>query len=460
MTQFNSCAATTHYSPRAALVGLGVKLTKLDFFAPLRKHFQLDQKTVKFSPYQKLLTAFVAILAGAWGLVEINKLVRADAVLARAFGLEACPDQSGVQTTLSKCSAAQVDQVRTATREIYQKWGRAYRHDYAHHWQLLDADTSGLPCGKKAALATKGYFAHKPHRRGRQLGRVLASNYKEIVVDWVFAGFVQLVQALPLLVEVAEERLELSQARRSRTIWRVDSGGGSLEDLNFLLGRGYQLLAKDYAHHRVNQLCQSVKHWVPDPANVGREVGWVSEQALEYVRPVKRVAVRCRKANGQWGQAVLVTTLPSLAVLELLGQPTQESVSDEQALLGYVYLYDQRGGGVETSFKEDKQGLGLGARNKKSFEAQAIVVELSALAHNVLIWSQQWLMEREPNLGGYGIKRLVRDIFSISGLVYFKEAGQIWRIVLNGADNFSRLVVLSLGSLLACEQVDVNLGLT
>ena len=39
------------------------------------------------------------------------------------------------------------------------------------------------PCGEKAAFATKGYFAKQRNRRGRQLGRVLASHYAEIVVD-------------------------------------------------------------------------------------------------------------------------------------------------------------------------------------------------------------------------------------------------------------------------------------
>lgn len=460
MTQSINSTPDTHYSPRAALVGLGVKLTKLDFFAPLRNHFSLAQKTVKFTPFQKLLTAFVAILAGAWGLVEIDKRVKADYALFRAFGLPLCPEQSGVQTTLSKCGQAQLEQVRLAAKEIYQKWGRSYRHNYEQQWQLLDCDLSGLPCGKKAALATKGYFAHKPHRRGRQLGRVLATHYKEIVVDRVFAGFVQLVRALPLLVEAAEERLALSQAQRSRTIWRLDSGGGSLQDLNWLLARGYQVLAKDYAHTHVSQLCKGVKQWIADPANGGRQVGWVSEEAPEYVRPVKRVAVRCRKANGQWAQAVLVTTLPSLVVLELLGQSPQAKVEDEAVLLSYVYLYDQRGGGIETSFKEDKAGLGLGARNKKSFEGQAILVELSALAHNVLIWAEEWLAVRVPKLRRYGIKRLVRDLFAISGLVSFSSNHHITQIRLNTADSLSRLLVEGLGGLLACEQVDVNLGQT
>jgi hypothetical protein len=44
-------------------------------------------------------------------------------------------------------------------------------------------------------------------------------------------------------------------------------------------------------------------------------------------------------------------------------------------------------GGVETSFKGDKQGLGIGKRNKKRFEIQQMVMLLGSLAHNVVVWS-------------------------------------------------------------------------
>jgi hypothetical protein len=47
-----------------------------------------------------------------------------------------------------------------------------------------------------------------------------------------------------------------------------------------------------------------------------------------------------------------------------------EKSNPHATLFAYVYFYDQRGGGVETSLKQDKQGLGITKRNKKRFEAQ------------------------------------------------------------------------------------------
>jgi len=65
-----------------------VKLRQLDLFEPIRKQVRIAQKTVKHSPIDKLYDAFIAMLAGAHGLVEINSRLRADAALQEAFGRE------------------------------------------------------------------------------------------------------------------------------------------------------------------------------------------------------------------------------------------------------------------------------------------------------------------------------------------------------------------------------------
>ena len=81
--------------------------------------------------------------------------------------------------------------------------GHAYRHPYQTKLQLLDVDMSGLPCGCHAERASKGYFANKPSRYGRQMARVVATHYEEAVLDWVDPGNVQLNRCLRPLVEEA-----------------------------------------------------------------------------------------------------------------------------------------------------------------------------------------------------------------------------------------------------------------
>jgi hypothetical protein len=150
--------------------------------------------------------------------------------LQRAFGRAACAEQSVVQETLDVCTTENVGPLRQALDEIYRSHSQGFRHDYQARWQLLDVDLTGMPCGPKAAFATRGYFAGLYHCRGRQLGRVLATHYQEVVIDQLFAGNVQLNKALQPLVEAAEATLQPYCAKRRRTIIRVDAGAGTEDD--------------------------------------------------------------------------------------------------------------------------------------------------------------------------------------------------------------------------------------
>jgi hypothetical protein len=460
MVECSTATTARRFSPRAGLAAVGLRLRQVDLFGPIRSTVAIAQKTVRHTPAQKLYDAFIAVLAGAHGLVEINTRLRSDPALQAAFGRAACAEQSVVQETLDACTAENVTQLEQAVDIIYRQHSQGYRHDYAAAWQVLDADMSGLPCGPKAACATKGYFAHRPNRRGRQLGRVVASRYDEVVVDRLFAGTTQLSRALQPLVLAAEQTLELDESRRARTILRVDAGGGSLADVNWALERGYRVHGKDYSTRRATTLAASVTAWVDDPRTPGRQVGWVTLPPTEYARPVCRVAVRCRKKTGDWGYGVVVSALQPRDVILLTGQPLDRVGAPEAVLLAYVYFYDQRGGACETANKGDKQGLGLTRRNKRRFEAQQMLMLLGTLAHNVLIWARHWLAPRCPVLARYGPLRLVRDVGQISGFLLLGAGGQTARVVLNQAAPLAPGLVAALGVLLADDGVAVSLGET
>lgn len=456
----SSMTTTRRFSPRASLAAVGLKLRQLDVFGPIRQTVTIAQKTVKHTPAQKLYDAFITMLAGAHGLVEINTRLRSDSALQAAFGRAACAEQSVVQETLDACTPENVAQLEQAVDTIYRQHSQGYRHDYGRSWQILDADMSGLPCGPKAAFATKGYFAKQRNRRGRQLGRVVASRYDEIVVDRLFPGQTQLTTALQPLVLAAERTLELDAPKRARTILRVDAGGGSLAEVNWALQRGYQVHGKDYSTRRAATLAASVTAWVDDPRTAGRQAGWVTTPATPYVRPVRRIAVRCQKKNGDWGVGVILSTVDPREVILLTNQPIDRLDDPAAVLLAYVYFYDQRGGGCETANKGDKQGLGLTKRNKKRFAAQQVLMLLGALAHNTLIWARHWLTPRCPALARYGLLRLVRDVGQISGFLVLTPAGQIVAVVLNHAAPLATGVATALGALLAPDSVAVSLGQT
>jgi hypothetical protein len=454
-------STTTTFSPCASLAAIGCHLQQLALFEPIRKQVHIEQKRILHSPIDKLYDAFITILAGAHGLVEVNTRLRADATLQAAFGRDACADQSTIQATLNACSSENVSQMSSALTSIFRLHSLAYRHNYQARPQVLDVDLSGMPCGKKAALATKGYFANKRNRRGRQLGRVLATRYGEIVCDQVFNGKVSLASALQPLVQACEQVLELDEPKRRQTILRIDSGGGSLDDVNWAIERGYQLHTKEYSRQRARKLAQSVTKWIADPLIADREVGWVEAKAPEYHNALlARVAVRWPKADGQWEYAVVLSTLTPQRLMAELGEPAEKVLDHEAVLLAYVRYYDDRGGGVETSYKEDKSGLGLLKRNKKRFAAQQMVVLLSALAHNVIVWARRWLAPHESKVRKYGMKRMVRDIFHISGFVMRNASGRIVQILLNERAPLVRGLSRSLDVLLRPQRVAVIWGQT
>lgn len=460
MSDSTILATVQHSSPHASLAALGLQLQHLDLFAPIREQVHIAQKTVRFRPADKLYDCFVALLAGAHGVCEVNSALRSDPALQAAFGRAACAEQSVVQDTLDACTELNVTQMQAALDVIFRAHSTAARHDHSAQMQVLDVDMSGAPCGHQAAFATPGYFARQRNRCGRQIGRVVASPANEIVTERLYPGNVQLARALPELVSAAATTLALTLAQAARTVIRVDAGGGSVANVNAVLGAGFHYHGKDYSGQRAVDLAGSVREWVADPRIAGREAGWVEAGTSEYAGPIRRIAVRCRKKNGQWGIGVLVSSLEPEEVLALLGQP-ETQVGDAGAVLwSYVYFYDDRGGGVETSFKEDYQGLGRRLRNKKRFAAQAMVNQLAVLAHNVLLWGRGWLVPSAPRVARFGLKRLVRDVWGINGRIEQTREGRICGIVLNQANQLARHLVTAFARLTQPEQVVVSLGET
>lgn len=444
-----------HYTPHATLAALGLKLQSLKLFSAVEELVHIPQKVIKHQPFEKLYDAFIAILAGAHGLSEVNTRLRSDPALQRAFGRQSCAEQSVVQRTLDACTAENVTQMRRALDSIFRAHSQAFRHGYRAEFLLLDVDMTGMPCGPKAELSAKGYFAQAGIRYGRQLGRVVATRYEEVLTDRLFGGGVQLNRALRPLVAAAEQTLKSSYYRRQRTVLRIDAGGGSLDDVNWCLARGYQVHCKDVSSKRAEAWAATVQEWFDDPHHPGRQMGWlVPEESLDYVRPVRRLAIRWPKRNGQIGHTILISTLEPRDVLRLLGRPERDVCEPELVTLAYAEFYDKRGGAIEIEIKEDKQGFGMTKRRKKRGAAQEMVVLLNQLAHNVLVWAKLWLSELAPKLSRYGVLRLVRDLLSVSGMVEFNERkNKVKRIVLNRAAPLVRGLLAALRELLLPQKV-------
>ncbi len=422
----------TLYSSHGPLIGLAVWMRREGIWEEVAKKVSIPQKVVKYRPTDKLLGTLVTILTGAGGLVEANTRVRPDEALWRAFGFDAFPEQSTLSETLNACTEESVKAMRECVTALYRRYGRAPRHKRRHGWLILDVDLTGMPCGRQGEKATKGYFSGARGRRGRQLGRVVASNYGEIVTQALYPGKRQLSQAFCSLVEDAEKVLELDRhsERRRMVLLRSDGGGGTEREINWALERGYHIMTKLKNHQRTQKLARSVTEWYPDPKVPGRFVGWV-EEPHSFARPTLQVAIRTERAGKEPTHRVIVTSPTEEDVVALMGWTVQRPLDRRQVALAVAYLYDQRGGGVETENRQDKQGLGLTKRNKKRFEAQEMLVLLAELAHNLLTWIRHHLTHVNPRWQGWGILRLVRDVFHIPGRVQFGENNTPQRLILS-----------------------------
>src|SRR5215510_16135558 len=123
-------------------------------------------------------------------------------------------------------------------------------------------------------------------------GMNLLAPIEEVVIDRLYPGNLHLSKVLRPLVEDMEKTLALNEEKRKRTIIRMDAGGGSLDEVNWLLERGYQIHGKDISPARAESFAQSVTQWISDPQHPHRQMGWAECECIGFVRPVKRLVLR------------------------------------------------------------------------------------------------------------------------------------------------------------------------
>jgi hypothetical protein len=435
----------SRFSAGGSLAAVGLWMKRKGLWEIMEAHVFIEQKVLRYRPLDKLLCALMNILSGGHGLVEVNTRVRADEGLQKAFGAMGCADQSVISDTLNACTSEHVRQMQEALQEIYRIHSRGYRHDYGQRLQVLDADMSGLPAGREGEGVTKGYFAQVKNRRGRQLGRVVASLYDEIVVERLYDGKRQLDRSLSELVLAAEGVLSLSAAKRAQTLVRVDAGGGTDEDINWLLSRAYQIMVKVKHYKRSAKLCRSVKTWYADPKVEGREVGWVQEPH-PYHRATRQLGIRSRKHNGHWSYHVIVFTLRDDQLFTLARLPLHGNATSQQLALAALHAYDLRSGGIETSNKGSKLGLGLTKRNKRRFDAQYMLVLLAQLSYNLIAWTRHLLSAVDKHLAHFGPLRMIRDLFHIPGQILFDAQGYILQITLRASQPYAWAIAQAFNS--------------
>jgi hypothetical protein len=393
---------TTMTTGRASLCALGEYLRRHCFFAPLREQVQIPQKTVRYRPTDKLLDALGGILCGAKTIAQNNVTMRTDRAVQRALGRTGCAEQSTIARTLRACTAENVAQLEKVSWYYLKRYGMTPHHRF-HDTQLwVDIDLTPMPIGAKAEGSERTWMGRNRSKTGRKTLRITASQYREILHETLLRGKATAVPALKAALLEVETHLGWTRERRAQIVLRLDGGFGTTEVLNWLLSRGYQVVAKISNQGRVQKLRQAIGPWQPT-SSPGREIAAVLKPH-RFCRATRQWVIRTPKEKGGYQYAVLLTTLPDL----------------EPAVLADAY--DGRAM-IEATFCQDKQALGLVKRRQHKWEAQHMVLLLARLAHHLLLWSKRWL-SRVPTtrrrLDGYGLVRLLQEGMTVPGVIRWR----------------------------------------
>lgn len=450
------------HSQHASLAGLAPVIEARGIFLPIHSNVQIPQKTVFYRPTDKLVFATLGIISGIETVSDINTTLRVDRALLTAFGYPSCAEQSVIQETLDACTEKNVLQLEIAIEKLFEQHNlsKAYLEQAFKQQKVvtIDLDLSGQPASKNAEGSSKGYFSGKRNIYGRQLARVLFPDTQEIVAEALYPGNRHSCKVFKEMAGRMEKILYLdTKEKRCLVRLRLDGGFGTDENINYALWRGYEVLAKMFSGNRARVLAQSVEQWMDAPTQTQKEnnqpatrqVGWV-RKPHRYMRKTRQFAIRTKnkKRKRGYSYSVIVTT------------------DIESDLFVLLQDYDDRGGIPESSFCQDNQGLKQRKRRKKKFTAQQILTLLCRLAHNLIQWIKHWMiraleqqkrMEQIADQIGAkslsweqiemdttqcqiqlviqsikerGIKRFVRQIFSLNGEVIFKK-GRVKHLILN-----------------------------
>ncbi len=465
-------------SNHASLCALAPVIRDKKVLQPIHNNVNIKQKKILYSPTDKLVFLTLGIMSGIQSVYDINYRLRVDRALLKAFGYKKCADQSVIQETLNAVTDENIKQMESANDEIFKQNNistsliqKAIQENGAI---TIDIDLSGQFAFKNAEQSTKGYFSGKKNAYGRQLARVLVSETQEIVTESLYPGntvswehdvFKEAITKMETMLSIQ------SKEQRNSIRLRLDSGFGTDKNINYALWSGYHLLAKMHCSKRARKLSNSVIRWIDIPNDSGkpsennpRQAGLVN-QPYRYGRRTRQIAIKKKTKKG-YTYSVIVTT------------------DFETDILSIVSDYDARGGKPESSFCQDSAGLSSTKRRKHSFLAQQMLMLLNQLAHNMILWIQNWLTESmqanseessnaisEQSSESHpceqsliiktvkvrGMKRFVHQLLSISGSVILKGQ-RICKVVFNPSYPLIRRIVIAFRTLLKPYGIMVSLG--
>lgn len=403
----------TNFGPLAVI---GEYLSRIDFFKPFEEHLKIEMKTVRHSPIDKIKDCLVSIIAGCEHISDINTKLKPELSLARVFGRDRFADQSLISETLDRFNEENISQLEEVVADLHERYSIIRDHP-KEELLVLDGDMSGLPCSKSCEGSTKGYFSGKKNQRGRQLSLIYSGRYQEILVAKMDPGNTHCCTTLEDIVSRVYRRLGIGDGGdKLKILWRLDSGYGTDENINYLIGLKDQILVKGFSGKRAKKLARSISESEWKEAGQDRWIAETKDNDI-YSSPTRTILIRWKTPKGEVRYSYLVSTLFDMRPGEL------------------VKLYDQRQT-LEAAIKVEKSILYLKKKRKKRWWAQYALVLLTQIGHNLLAWSREWIF-KATSMVKAGVSEIVKKVLPIPAKIKV-YGGRIVRLSLRSMDIYAK----------------------
>jgi hypothetical protein len=250
-----------------------------------------------------------------------------------------------------------------------------------------------------------------------------ATDYGESITSLLYPGNTLSQDVLKDAVRAMEDVLGIDAPKRARVCLRLDGGFGTDANLEWLLGMRYQTVSKGNSGRRAGAWGRQVTEW--QELEAGHRWVALPPKQLQFCVPTRTVIVRWRDHRREtFKHALYVTTDLQRTLAEL------------------CHIYDLRGG-AEVDIRDDKQGLLLTHRRKRSWQAQEVLLLLNDLAHNFLS-AFRWHVLADTPLADFGPTRLIRDVLSIPGEAIISDDNRLLELHFADSHPYARVLVEAL----------------
>ena len=177
--QKNRKKKTNNNSAYASLCAIAPVIKDKNVFDVIEQKVEIHQKKVEYSPTDKLVLMTLGIMSGCDVVFDINRKLRVDRPLLRAFGYSKCADQSVIQDTLNAVTEENVMQMESALKAIWDENNLTVpilqNARIEGRIETIDIDLSGMPSSKKSECSIR-----VSERAKRGLRRIFSRREKHI----------------------------------------------------------------------------------------------------------------------------------------------------------------------------------------------------------------------------------------------------------------------------------------